>query len=119
MLNGHRLSVLMYHAVSGPGVGAGDADPHYTVTGSQFTSHLRAIRSADTLAIEPTRNAQEADGWPLPVADAYVRGEEVRGAPMNDLLALCWLASTGWNRTAAAARRATARRAPAARRSMA
>jgi hypothetical protein len=38
---------------------------------------LRAIRSADTLAVEPAKNAQEADGWPLPVADAYVRGNDL------------------------------------------
>ncbi len=38
---------------------------------------LRAIRSAEPRAIELATSADEADGWPLPVADAYVRGHDL------------------------------------------
>ena len=38
---------------------------------------LRAIRSAEPRAIEPATSTDEADGWPLPVADAYVRGHDL------------------------------------------
>ncbi len=99
MLNRDSLSVLMYHAVARAGTALGDADPHYTVSGTQFSGQLGAIRSAGLHATSIARLVA-GGARSRAVGLTFDDGHASNRAAADELAANAWTADFFVNPTA-------------------
>ena len=81
-----KLAVLMYHAVVGDGMHYINADPHYSVSGRQFSRHLdllerSGLRACSVAALRRGESAVNA------VAMTFDDGHVSNGAAAQELAA--------------------------------